>query len=146
MELREWTRDTYPQAFGLKLAEEQKIFVAENTGSLAQAYFHEEARPLGLFDGDLTVGFVMSSVEDIPKGVLWIWRFMIGVKHQRKGFGRQALAAVLEHARAMEGVAEVKLSHVEAPEHPGPFYEFLGFTYTGELEDGERIMSLDLKD
>ena len=146
VELREWTRENYAMAFGLKLGEGQTEFVAENTASLAQAHFHEEARPLGLFAGDLAVGFVMLSVEDVDKGVVWIWRFMIGAQHQRKGFGRQAVGAILEHARGMEGVETVKLCHVDKPGHPGPFYESLGFTYTGELEDGERIMSLDLKD
>ena len=144
VELREWTRETYRVAFGLKLAEGQKEFVAENTGSLAQAYFHEEARPLGLFAGDLAVGFVMLSVEDIHKGVVWIWRFMIGAQHQRKGFGQQAIAAILKHAQGMEGVDTVKLCHVDKPGHPGPFYESLGFTYTGEDEEGELVMSQSL--
>jgi diamine N-acetyltransferase len=144
VEVREWTRETYPMAFGLKLAEGQTEFVAENTGSLAQAYFHEEARPLGLFAGELAVGFVMLSVEDVDDGVVWIWRFMIGAKHQRKGFGRQAVAAILKHARGMEGVETVKLCHVDKPGHPGPFYESLGFSYTGENEEGELVMSQSL--
>ncbi len=145
VELREWTRENYAMAFGLKLGEGQTDFVAENTGSLAQAYFHEEARPLGLFAGELAVGFVMLSVEDVDKGVVWIWRFMIGAQHQRKGFGQQAVAAILEHARGMKGVETIKLCHVDKPGHPGPFYESLGFSYTGENEEGELVMSQPLE-
>jgi hypothetical protein len=53
------------------------------------------------------------------------------------------MAWVLEEARRW-GVAEVGLSHVGLPGHAGPFYEKLGFTYTGEAEDGEHKMSLAL--
>ncbi len=144
VELREWTRDTYRNAFALKVKEHQNGFVADNVGSLAQALFHEEARPLGCYAGELAVGFVMLSVEDVGKGILWVWRFMIGAEHQGKGFGRQAIAAVVNHARSMEGVERIHLSHVQKPGHPGPFYESVGFTYTGEVEHEELIMSRDL--
>jgi diamine N-acetyltransferase len=44
----------------------------------------------------------------------------------------------------MEGVDTVKLCHVDKPGHPGPFYESLGFSYTGENEEGELVMSQSL--
>lgn len=145
VELRVFTRDTYKHAFRLKVRDDQDGFVADNAGSLAQAYFHEEARPYGLYAGDVPVGFLMLSLEDIAKGTLWVWRFMIGAEHQSKGFGRQAVAAIVEHARGMEGIKEIKLSHVDGKEgNPGPFYAGLGFTYTGEVDHGERVMSRDL--
>ena len=42
------------------------------------------------------------------------------------------------------GVASVGLSHGQAEGHAGPFYEKLGFAYTGELDGNERKMSLTL--
>jgi hypothetical protein len=46
---------------------------------------------------------------------------------------------VLEEARRW-GVPEVGLSHVMAPGHAGPFYERLGFGYTGEIDADEHKM------
>jgi GNAT superfamily N-acetyltransferase len=145
VELRVVTQDTYREIFELKVAEHQESFVANNMGSFAQAYFHEEARPFGLYANDVAVGFVMFSVEDLDQGTVWVWRLMIAAEHQRKGFGRQAMQAMLTHVRGLEGARELKLSHVDGvPDSPGPFYAALGFEYTGEIEHGERVMRRDL--
>lgn len=143
--LRPFTRETYRQAFRIKLAAGQEKLVADPVGSLAQAYFHEEAVPLGLFAGEVAVGFVMLSEEDLANGVLWVWRFLVDERYQRQGLGRRGMEAVVAQARARSGVHTLKLSHVEGIEgHAGPFYEQLGFRYTGDLEDGERVMVLAL--
>jgi hypothetical protein len=42
-------------------------------------------------------------------------------------------------------MAEVGLSHQPIEGHAGPFYEKLGFAYTGEIVDGERKMLLRLE-
>jgi len=39
----------------------------------------------------------------------------------------------------------VGLSHVELEGNAGPFYQQLGFRYTGEVDDGELKMVLDLE-
>ena len=38
------------------------------------------------------------------------------------------------------GAREILTSCVDKPGGPGPFYEGLGFTYTGALDEGERVM------
>jgi GNAT superfamily N-acetyltransferase len=81
--------------------------------------------------------------EDKPASQLYVWRILVDARHQKRGYGRLAMAWVLEEARRW-GVAEVGLSHVGLPGHAGPFYEKLGFTYTGEVEDGEHKMTLAL--
>ena len=42
------------------------------------------------------------------------------------------------------GMSEVGLSHIELAGHAGDFYKKLGFTYTGEVNDGEHKMILRL--
>jgi diamine N-acetyltransferase len=89
------------------------------------------------------VGFVMLSVTP-EKDEHFIWRFLVGAGFQGRGYGRRAMALVLDHFRALPGVSRVLLSHVPGEGNPGPFYEKLGFAYTGEEDDGELVMAIDL--
>ena len=82
--------------------------------------------------------------KDKPAAQLYVWRLMVDARFQRLGLGRQAMHWVLAEARRM-GLDEVGLSHVMAPGHAGPFYEKLGFAYTGEIDDGEHKMLLRLE-
>ena len=68
---------------------------------------------------------------------------MIDARHQRKGYGAQTMRWAIDEARRL-GVATVGLSHQSKPGNAGPFYEKLGFRYTGKVEHGEREMVLDL--
>ena len=124
----------------LKVAPEQERFVAPNAVSIAQAYFYRDTAWFrGIYDGDTPVGFVM--LEDKPDlGSYTLWRFMIDARHQRKGHGRRAIELILEHVRSRPGASHLYTSCVDAPGGPGPFYEGLGFTYTGALDEGERVM------
>jgi histidinol dehydrogenase len=51
---------------------------------------------------------------------------------------------VVEEARRL-GVKSVGLSHVELEGNAGPLYQKLGFRYTGEVDDGELKMVLELE-
>ena len=54
-------------------------------------------------------------------------------------------ASLIDEARRL-GLREVGLSHVMQPGHAGPFYEKLGFRYTGVVKDGEHKMLLTLSE
>jgi len=138
--LREVTRDNLREILHLKVAPEQERFVASNAISIAQAYFYrDQAWFRGIYDGDAPVGFLM--LDDEPaKPRYTLWRFMIDYRHQRQGFGSQALELLFGHVKTRPGAKEIYTSCVEAPNGPGPFYEGLGFIYTGELDEGERVM------
>jgi GNAT superfamily N-acetyltransferase len=122
--------------------------VASNAVSLAQAAYRPPGRPLGLYAGSEPVGLLLlwdaRRDPDDPADQLTIWRLMVDARHQRKGHGEAAVRWVIDEARRM-GVASVGLSHV--PENPvGAFYERLGFSYTGKINEGEREMVLQLKE
>jgi predicted N-acetyltransferase YhbS len=68
---------------------------------------------------------------------------MVDARYQRLGIGRMAMQWVIDEARRM-GLREVGLSHVMQPGHAGPFYQKLGFSYTGEMDEGEHKMVLRL--
>jgi histidinol dehydrogenase len=131
----------------LAVAEDQRHLVAPVATSLAQAAYRAPGRPLGLYDGDTPVGFLLLweawRAKDEPADQLYIWRLMVDAAHQRRGFGAMAVRWAIDEARRL-GVASVGLSHVDKPPHAGAFYEKLGFTYTGVVDEGERVMVFPL--
>lgn len=134
IELREVTRANLRDVLRLKVAPEQERFVASNAVSIAQAHFNQDiAWFRAICDGDTPVGFVM--LDDNPaKQAYGLWRFMIDARCQGKGHGRRALELVFAHVRTRPGAVELTTSCVDGPGGPGPFYEKMGFAYTGEVD------------
>ncbi len=131
----------------LAVAEHQRQLVAPVATSLAQAAYNPPGRPLGLYDGDTPVGFLLLweawRSKDKPVDELYVWRLMIDAAHQGRGYGAKAMRWVINEARR-QGVASVGLSHVDKEPNAGPFYEKLGFSYTGVVDEGERVMAYPL--
>ena len=139
--LRPLTADTVDAILDLDVAPDQRAFVASNARTIAQAHFWPDVtRCLGAWDGEVPVGFVALSFE--PHEPIFVWRMMVGAQHQRKGYGRAMMALVDDEVRRIRPEAtELRVCHVVGEGDPGPFYEALGFRYTGELSDGERVMA-----
>ena len=142
--LREITKDSLSSILKIKVRPDQEKFVANNAISIAQAHFHDDAWFRGIYSGDDPVGFVMLSL--IPeKGEYFVWRFLIGEPFQRQGYGCSAMNLVVDYVRTLPDAEELYVSHIPGEGSPGPFYEKLGFVYTGEEDEaGERMMKLDL--
>ena len=141
--LREVTADTVRTICRLDVHEDQRQFVAPNAVSIAQAYFSEHAWFRAIYAGDTPVGFLM--LEDRPeKPEYYLWRFMIDARYQGMGFGRKALELLIEHVRTRPGATELLTSVHQAEGGPQGFYESMGFTLTGEYEEGEAVMRLHL--
>lgn len=126
----------------LEVAPAQAAFVAPNAVSLAEAAVHPEAWPRAVYVGDTPVGFLMLALRPGEPDA-WLWRLMVDARHQGKGYGRAAVRAAIEVARE-RGHQRLRLSHAPAAGDPGPFYLQLGFAYTGEVDEGERVMALEL--
>ncbi len=127
----------------LAVRPEQQGFVAPNAVSIAQAHFAAHAWFRAIYVAETPVGFVMLS--DRPeKPEYFLWRFMIDARHQGAGIGRRAIELVLAHVRTRPGATHLLTSAVPGPGSPQPFYERLGFVATGEVDDGEVVLRLDL--
>lgn len=142
--LREVTKDTSGEILRLKVKPEQEQFVASNAVSIAQAYFEEKAWFRAVYADDTPVGFLML-YDDPDEATYYLWRFMIDQRYQRLGFGRRALQLLIEHVRTRPNATSLLLSYVPAEGGPEPFYASLGFVNTGEVEDGENVMKLELQ-
>jgi diamine N-acetyltransferase len=149
VELREITAGTVRTITSLVVAPEQRRFVATNAESLAQALFAPQAWYRAIYLANEPVGFVMLSDESLLQPAktdpeIWVWRFMVDMRHQRRGIGREALRLVIEHARSRGIFDRLLLSYVPGEGSPEELYRSLGFQPTGAVEDGEVVMSLAL--
>jgi histidinol dehydrogenase len=137
------------QLIKLAVAPDQQGLVAPVATSLAQASVRSPGRPLGIYDGEQPVGLLLlwdtRRDPDEPADELYVWRLLIDAAHQRKGYGARTIRWVIDEARRL-GVASVGLSHQMLPGHAGPFYERLGFRYTGKVEHNEHVMQFVLSE
>jgi diamine N-acetyltransferase len=123
----------------LKLAPEQKDLVAGNLYSIAQSTVDPNACPRAIYAGRELVGFLMYNVWETKEKVreASIYRFMIDVKHQGKGYGRAALAKALDEIRATPGAKKVSIGYMPQNAVAKQFYASFGFVEVGMDEDGE---------
>lgn len=141
--LREVTSETVRAICQLPVAPEQREYVADNAFSIAQAYFEPKAWFRAIYADEIPVGFVMLS-DDPVTPEYFLWRLMIDAAHQGTGFGRRAIALVVDHVRTRPAARELLVSYHPGPHSPRDFYLKQGFRDTGRVEDGEVVLSLPL--
>lgn len=143
--LREVNKENLRTILNLKVHPEQEQFVAPNAVSVAQAYFdRERAWFRAIYADDTPVGFLML-YDDPDEPEYFLWRFMIDARYQKMGFGWRALELLVQHVRTRPGAQSLGTSCVPAEGGPGPFYERFGFRYSGEEDEGELVMRLELE-
>lgn len=142
--LREVTRENLGAVLRLKVAPEQEKFVANNAVSIAQAHFYPETAWFRAIYADETpVGFMMLS-DDTAKPEYFLWRLMLDARYQKFGFAARAMELLFDYVRTRPGAKEILVSCVPGEGSPFGFYEKLGFSDTGEMEEDEVVMRRDL--
>jgi len=143
--LREITGETVTTICKLSdtMPEEQTKMVAPNAVSIAQAHFSENAWFRAIYADDTPVGFIMLW-DDPEKGEYFLWRLMVAAEYQRKGYGRRAIAQLVDYVKTRPGAKELKASYVPMEGGPKGFYHKLGFEETGEISHGEHVIRLAL--
>jgi diamine N-acetyltransferase len=122
----------------LAVAPEQERFVSPVARYLALcAYDGGPWHPLAIAAGGEVVGFVMHGI-DPADGAFWIGGLVIGREHQRRGYGRAAVEALVERAAAA-GAREAALSYAPENDAAQRLYAALGFGETGEREGDEVV-------
>lgn len=141
--LREVTKDTVRTIIRLKVAPEQEHFVASNAVSIAEAHFSDIAWFRAIYAGETPIGFIMLA-DDPDKSEYFLWRLMIDAPQQGKGYGRRAIAQLIDYVKTRPGATELLVSYVPGEGSPRDFYLKLGFQDTGRVEEGEVILRLPL--
>lgn len=96
IKFRDIDKSNYNECISLRVGEHQKNYLASNMYSLVQASYEDGLYPLGIFNEDEMIGFLLYDYDEELNG--WSFsRFMIDIKYQNKGFGRKALEKFLEY-------------------------------------------------
>ena len=137
--LREITPENFKECIDLKVADEQRNFVAPNVTSIAWSKVYPTANAFAVYNEDEMVGFVMYGF-DTEDEHFYLGRLMIDERFQGKGYGRAATLEVIERLKQNEDCKEIYLSFV--PENTGAekLYKSIGFERTGELNGSEIVM------
>ena len=139
--LRPVDQSNYEECIALSVGPGQEGFVAPNVKSLADAYIWRDAEPFAVYADDGVVGFAL--LYPLPDRGFILVRLMIDGRFQGLGYGRSALAAVVEMVRE-RGAGTLRLSVLPENTQAIEFYRRNGFAETGELEGPEIVMELDL--
>ena len=168
--LEKITYDNVGEIVELRVAEEQKGFVASNDWSLIHAYLSlsegKPVYPFGIYCGDTPVGFIMIDYDNAWEGYkhdawlasdeyrfyrdkyyYYIWRFMIDERYQHRGYGREALRLALAFIKTFPcGQADYcVLSYEPTNEVARQFYRSFGLVelnQPGYYEEGEEISAV----
>ncbi len=168
--LEKVTSDNADDIVRLRVAKEQREYVATNSWSLIDAYCSlaegKPVFPFGIYNGKAPVGFIMLSYDNDWTGYeheawlnsdeyrfyegkpyYYLWRFMIDKRFQKRGYGREALKQALDFVRSFpSGEAEYcVLSYEPGNEVAKSFYASFGFTELNEpgyYEDGDEISAV----
>jgi diamine N-acetyltransferase len=148
---REVNEQTLQAVLAVTLAPEQVPYVGTVSEALEEARDVPEGNPWyrAVFDGETAVGFVMLSWNVPPNppeiiGPWYLWKLIVDRRYQGCGYGRAIVRQVVEIVRA-EGAETLFTSYALGPNNPGPFYQHVGFSPTGDVNiDGEVIVALRL--
>jgi diamine N-acetyltransferase len=137
--LRKIDRTNWRAAIEIKLHESQETFVSPPTKSLAAAYVRQHGdnydyTPMGIYDGDLMVGYVSTLCDPRTKDEYWIDDIMIDLRHQRKGLGRPAVAETIAYIlRTYPRCETIKLSCHRNNVVAAALYKKMGFELIGDV-------------
>ncbi len=123
----------------------QYLSTPDLAGFLADAHEHPEFTPLAVVSGEEVVGFVSVGTL-LEAGHWWVPLFIIDRGRQRRGFGRAALMAVVEHVRQRDPTAfTLGLGCDPANTAAMDLYRRFGFEECGFDASGEAQLWLTLE-
>lgn len=133
MEFRAIDRSNYWACMMLTVDKSQEHFVADNKQSLVEAAFEEPLHPLGIYQGETMVGFVLYVYDETIPG--WsMSRFMIGKQYQGKGYGKKAVLEFLEYFKKNHAARQIYISVSLENTVARKMYSDIGFREMEKIE------------
>lgn len=126
----------------LKVSKEQEEFVASNVFSIAQSKVQPECIPMGIYDDDTPIGFLMYCIDADDKEY-WVYRLMIDTKYQSKGYGRKAMELLMDKIKEDSTHNVVFLSFEPENHNAKAMYESFGFRPDGRILSGEIVYKIE---
>ena len=88
--------------------------------------------PFAIYHDNQLVGFALIDIDD-EQSTYMIWRLMIAMQYQGKGYGRQAVLALMDMADR-QGYKTMRVDYVKTNEKMSRLVKALGFQIVGEDE------------
>lgn len=143
VELKEIDRESWEECMRLVLRLEQGGLVAPHRYQGADFAAEPSFVQMGVYHEGEMVGYAMYG-QDPDDGHWWIYRLMIDEEHQGRGFGKAALAAMLDTLKRNHGCTEVYMGYRPENHVAAALAWTMGFERTGQMLQGEYIVKLDL--
>ncbi len=121
------TANNWKACIALELALDQEGFVPSNLYSIAESQFYPDARSTAIYnERDQLVGYVLWG-RDIFANKWKIFRVMIDKSHQRQGYGKSAISAIIARIAQEPDGHEILISYQNDNEIARRLYAKLGF-------------------
>jgi diamine N-acetyltransferase len=143
--LKDVDKTNWDACCDLKLTTKQGGLVAPHMYTISESEVEPQFVPLAVYADDHVVGFAMYGL-DPDDGKYWIYRLMIDVDHQGKGYGKAALQELVKVMSKLPDVDEIFAGYKPWNIVAAALFGELGFHKTGEMLSGEFITRLDLKE
>ncbi len=119
--------------------------VAPNAVSVVEGHYEVSAYLRAIYAGELPVGLIMLGEDrSEEEAEFFLWRLMVDVRHQRAGYGSEALDLLMDYVRTRPGAQELVTSCDPGPDGPEAFCVKMGFEPTGTWLDDEMIIKRPL--
>jgi len=129
----------------LQVSEAQKSYVANPTVLLARAYAYRNYRSKAfiIYNDDTPLG--MGLYYDVDALNLYdLSQFFIDERYQRRGYGYAAMQVILNEMRKDGKFKKVTLCYIDGDTAAYNLYKKCGFSLTGEADEEEIMMELEL--
>jgi diamine N-acetyltransferase len=143
--LKDVNKDNWDECCNLKLSTKQGGLVAPHMYTISETEIEPAFVPLAIYVDNKVVGFAMYGL-DPDDGKYWIYRLMIDVDHQGKGYGKAALAQLIKRLSELADCDEIFAGYKPWNNVAASLFGEMGFERTGEMLSGEFVVRLDLKE
>lgn len=140
------TDDNWRAVADVAPRDDQRAFVAALGARYLLLSMREEVwHSLAICAADRVVGHVMWAF-DPSETTHWLGGMIVDADHQGHGIGRAAVRTLVRWLATHADCREIRLSYHPANTSAARLYETLGFTPTGQQEEGELIAALPIGD
>ncbi|WP_053984428.1 GNAT family N-acetyltransferase [Niameybacter massiliensis] len=147
--IRKVDSSNYEEILELRVAKGQESFIETTKECLKEASEDSRWEPVGIYDGDVPIGFAMYGLflQEGKWGRVWLDRFLISGDYQRRGYGEASVKLLLHHLYKKYEYDEIYLSVYDTNKGAIDLYQKLGFYFNGELDiNQEKVMVINYKE
>lgn len=133
--------DNWVDCSQLRVKPEQERFITSNLVCIAEVQFYPNWGAYAIYAGDQLVGFAM--IEGNEAEAWWISSLMIAAEYQRQGYGRLALAALVDLV-ITQGCTALLVGYANDNTTARKLYQQAGFVEVGLDEEGDMVAQINI--